>query len=51
MELHMTGSRKAYYDSFSTDLTEIQAYTDTMLQQIMRIMSTLSELNNKPVVK
>lgn len=45
----MEGSRKTYYDSFSTDLTEIQSYTDAMLSQIDRIMSTLTAMNNKPV--
>lgn len=43
----MDTGRKSYYDSFSTDLTEIQAYTANMLNQINNIVSTLTEMNSK----
>ncbi len=44
---HMNTGRKSYYDSFSTDLTEIQAYTANMLNQINNIVSNLTEMNSK----
>ncbi len=44
---NMQTGRKAYYDSFSTDLTEIQAYTANMLNQINNIVSNLTEMNSK----
>lgn len=44
---YMQVGRKAYYDSFSTDLTEIQSYTANMLNQINNIVSNLTEMNSK----
>ena len=44
---YMDTGRKSYYDSFSTDLTEIQAYSANMLNQINNIVSTLTQMNSK----
>ncbi len=44
---YMQVGRKAYYDSFSTDLTEIQAYTANMLNQINNIVSNYVEMGSK----
>lgn len=44
----MDVGRKAYYDSFSTDLTEIQAFTSGMLDELNAILEIGVKLNNKP---
>jgi hypothetical protein len=44
---HMQTWRNTYYDSFSTDVTEIQAYTANMLNEINSIISILTEMNSK----
>jgi hypothetical protein len=46
---YMQDGRKSYYDSFSTDVTEIQAYTASMLSEIDKIISILTEMKSKPV--
>lgn len=47
IDSHMQMGRKSYYDSFSTDVTEIQAYTAGMLKEINNIMVILTEMNYK----
>lgn len=45
----VSGGRTVYYDSFSTDLTELQAFTNDMMKSIDEMMSLGKILNNKPV--
>jgi hypothetical protein len=49
MESLLSWGRMAYYDSFSTDLTEIQAFTNAMMKSIDELMTIGIKLNNKPV--
>jgi hypothetical protein len=49
MNEYMTEGRQTYYNSLSTDLTEIQAFTISMIQEIRDIMSILEPMNDKPV--
>lgn len=49
IDSHARTGRKTYYDSFSTDVTEIQAYTVGMLDEITSIMSNLTAMNSKPL--
>ena len=49
MESLISGGRLTYYDSFSTDLTEIQTFTNAMMKSIDEMMTLGVKLNNKPV--
>ncbi len=49
MESAITWGRKAYYDSFSTDLSEIGTFTRAILAEIEDLVTTGTKLNNKPV--
>lgn len=49
MNEYMAEGRQTYYNSLSTDLTEIQAFTMSMIQEIRDIMSILEPMNDKPV--
>lgn len=49
LQKNMDVGRKSYYDSFSTDLTEIQAFTSSMLSEINAVLDIGIQLNNKPI--
>ncbi len=49
MNEYMQEGRQTYYNSISTDLTEIQAFTISMLSEIRDIMTILSAMDDKPV--
>jgi hypothetical protein len=49
MRQYMREGRQTFYNSFSTDLTEIQAYTVSMLAEVRDIMAILEPMNTKPV--
>lgn len=49
MESLISGGRLTYYDSFSTDLTEIQTFTNSMLKTIDEILIIGIKMNTKPL--
>ncbi len=48
LEQYITAGRKSYYESFSTDLTEIQAYTASMVNEIEEILNIGTLMKSKP---
>ena len=49
MNEYMKEWRQTYYNSLSTDLTEIQAFTKSMVDEIRDLMSILEPMNNLPI--
>jgi hypothetical protein len=48
LEQEVTQARVGYYQSFSTELTEIQAFTDAFLTQIVSAMNQIPIIEKKP---
>ena len=48
LDANINTGRKSYYESFSTDLTEIQAYTSSMMNEIKEILDIGAKMNVKP---
>lgn len=49
LDAALAEGRKSYYDSFSTDLTEVQAFTSNILKEIEGILETGVKMNTKPL--
>ncbi len=49
LEENITAGRKSYYESFSTDLTETQAFTSCMIGEIKEILDIGILMNTKPM--
>jgi hypothetical protein len=49
MERAISLGRENYYDSISTDLTEIEKFTYAILSKIEEFVTEGTKLNNKPV--
>ncbi len=49
MQIAMDSGRKSFYDSFSTDLTEVTAFTQALTEEISQIISIGSTLYSKPM--
>lgn len=49
MQVAMDSGRKTYYDSFSTDLSEITSFTQALTEELSQIISIGSSLYTKPM--